>query len=187
MVDWILLPGTSAMNFAQQAPEAMLRDAVAAVGEFPEPALAAVTSGHARSVPRREWRARLQSNTNSLQHVGSFPDILSGVCEFAPLVLLYCPALCTVWICSTGMRETPVVSSTDPTSTRRDDPPHHYSLWCPRCGRTDVVGIEAMHAFGEIGWPECCSRVMFCGPTTSMPGKPDGSSSSQRGAPSEAT
>jgi hypothetical protein len=102
MGDWILLPGTRAMNLAQLAPEAMLRDAVTAIGEVAESALAAAASRHARSVRRLEGRTCFQSNICGLNPVGNFPDILSEVCEFASRVARNRPFLCTEWTCCTG-------------------------------------------------------------------------------------
>lgn len=60
------------------------------------------------------------------------------------------------------------MSSTGLPSTRCAVSSQQYVLWCPTCRRAMLVGIETMQAFGETGWPECCRRVMLCGPAAGL-------------------
>ena len=186
MGDWILLPGTRAMNFAQQAPEAVLRDAVTAVGEVPEPALAAAASRHTRSVLRLEWRNWLRSNTCGHQYVRNFPDRVSGVCEFAPLVLPNCPALCTAWMCSTGRGR----RRSWPRQTRlqRGARTRLISTRCGAPGAGEPTSLESKRCMRSAKWGGPSAVAVSCSVVRRhpCPGERDRSSSSTRGATSDA-
>ena len=66
-----------------------------------------------------------------------------------------------------------------PPSVNPKSPAPGYSLWCAACGRREFMDVLNLKIYSVLGWPRCCSEVMYCGPA------PEGSPERKRSSSSE--